>query len=289
MDTEYQKLIDRFVLENDLVYLSEGWDRVVYTQKDREFVFRVSKNKDSQDAIYKEQENLKKIQSQLPSIQILMPEIITFKSLVVSEYPFVKGRRFDEIIDPQQRGRVLSKLCIFINELHSIKPRADIDLDHRDYLKETTKCHKAIQEQIFTKLNQKQREYVDELFGSLPEEDDQRSMKMSLLHTDIAFEHAYYDTTADILTIIDWSDMSYGDTAYEFHHLLRELSKDERAFVREHSNEAGNDLFWQRAWFYRYVNIFDLLLHAHHLQSKEKWTDAIQRLNKEMDDNMSQS
>lgn len=249
----------KFIEKNHWIYLGEGLDNLVYTDADRQKVFRVPKKSDGPEIMSKEALLLPLIAAQDLGATIPLPVIREQDDLFYAEYPFASGKNYVDL-SPAARTDYLIKLSNFLQKLHSLKLADAGELSVLNSYERFLSVYKGLREfKLEDWLDSAQIAYAEKLFESYLNHEDYKKVPPAIVHGDVSFEHIFYDD-AGRLSIIDWSDFHLADPAYDFHHLLNELPRSAHAIFFEHYITPDDPTFWSRAYDYRYLDIFEVLL-----------------------------
>ncbi len=255
---EINNNIHIFAQKKNWMFVGEGLDNLVYTNSKKELVFRVPKKEDTQEAIKKEAVVLPRLAGNVKNIHIPIPTIFDSEEIWYASYPFVKGVCLDTVKDVARRQNAFEQLGVALAELHT----QDVSLFSEITRIVPEKKYHIVQEKAVqlpkNVLNDEQRRYIQELFAAFFSFIKPQTIPLALVHGDISEEHIYYNEAQHVVSIIDWSDITMTDPAYEFYHLLRDVSAREQEFFIQAYNTT-DPLFWKRAEYYMYLDTIEVL------------------------------
>lgn len=269
--------IKQLAAKNEWEYVGEGFDNIVYADAQKLKALRFPKRIEGIALIERDAAVLPTLPAQ-KDIVIPVPEIKSQDGLVYGAYPFVSGKQYEHLSE-QERRHALVLLIEFLHRLHTQANPAPPVVPTISCHEHFSAIYAKVQEELANILNEKQIDYAKALFSAYLEQ--YKLTPTALIHGDISFDHLYYDNDGK-LSIIDWNDMQITDPAYEFHHLLRQLPKEERDILRQQYNTSDDESFWKRADAYTKIDTFDALLNF----VKEKNTVHIQNFLDRIDTDM---
>lgn len=249
-------VIKQFATENQLTFIGEGFDNIVYANSSKELVLRFSKKPNGLDVLRKEAIILPHLTLDVCSALVPAPVIHENKGIVYGEYPFVKGSQYEELSSSQKED-FLIKLSIFLQKLHQINNPIFSQLSSVNCYERFKKVFQKI-ESLGIILGVEKMEYAKKLFQTFLQQKGYEQVKPVLVHGDISLDHIYYDNGQ--VAVIDWSDFHLTDPAYDFHHLLNELPKETHLTLQQYYDAGIDSSFWWRAYAYRFMDTFEALL-----------------------------
>lgn len=270
-----QKQIEQFVQEKEWVFLAEGFDHWVYTDKDKIKVYRFPKDKEIARFLETEATVLTALQKRKLPMQFLVPKLKEEKGISYAIYPFVQGVHYPAL-PVDQKHAYLRRIGEALSALHRTRKTKVFDiLPVIDYQQKFKKVFEALKKHGAAGLDKEDFAYAKQLMIRYFSSAEYDISKTTLMHADVSFDHIYHD--AEGMTLIDWSDMHIGDPAYEFHHLLRRLPSEE-IIVLMNAYNSNDPHFWQRAGMYTFLHTIDVFLIMLKQGSEEKiafWRDRL--------------
>lgn len=258
--------IKQFANQNQLSFIGEGFDNIVYANSSKESVLRFPKKREGLDILRKEAIVLPHLTLDICSALVPAPVIYEKNSIVYGEYPFVKGNQYSELSSSQKED-LLIKLSVFLQRLHQVN---NPDFDQLSRVNCYERFKKVFQkiENLGSILGAEKMEYAKKLFQTFLQQKGYEQVKPVLVHGDISLDHIYYKNGQ--IAVIDWSDFHLTDPAYDFHHLLNELPKEAHLTLQQHYETVADASFWWRAYAYRFMDTFEALLVFVEQQNKEQ-------------------
>lgn len=270
--------IKQLAEKNNWQYVGEGFDNIVYADSEKTSAFRLPKKIEGVTMIQRDTDVLPTLPTQ-EGIILPIPVVKNQDGVIYGEYPFVSGKKYEELAQQEQSGLLL-QLTHFLHRLHT---RSHSTLEHVPVIncrEHFSLIWERVQKELKDILNEKQMDYAKKLFSSYLEQ--YKDTPSALIHGDISFDHLYYDNGQ--LSIIDWNDMQYTDPAYEFHHLLRQLPTSGEGLLRAQYNTGSDESFWERAIAYKYIDTFDALLSFVENNNTEHIKNFLDRIDADMQD-----
>lgn len=267
--------IQKFITKNELTKIGEGFDNLVFSDCSKRFIFRFPKKQDSLEHMQREALVLPLVQEAFREIIIPAPEFIEENEIYFGRYAYAAGMPLNNIIDSETRAFTIEHLGKFIKKLHTFQLNKSEQIPTINYAAKAADIYNDVQTNLFSTFTDAEKKYTHELFSSFLAHDS-KTQTHCFLHGDISSEHIYIDSETKNITLIDWSDIMLADPAYEFHHLLRELNSKESELIL--NAYKADTMFRQRALFYRYMDIFVLLLLLDKRDDEKKFAEAKERL-----------
>lgn len=172
---------------------------------------------------------------------------------------FIKGvplfRNEILLLENKVLDSIAEQIGIFLKQLHSIPLKNKNigefpgDLTREGWLLQ----YDEIQNKVFPYCRSYSKEYIDQIFKPLLENENFLEFQPALIHGDLTPYHFFFDRDLHKINgIIDFSMAGIGDPAYDVGVILDNLGE---AFVKRMSRYYNNiSIFIDRARFYAYVS-----------------------------------
>ena len=196
----------------------EGWDHFAVILDDS-LVFRLPKNK-VEDGYFSNEIALLELVASRTSVR--MPKVTHVsrdKTIIGCEY--LPGDQLDlqtvANLDHDSFEAVAEQLAQFLSDLHVISPEEcqDRSSSRRRYEDETKWLSDGYPEHLKDRLPAVECEIIENYIEEL-ESCISSCLQKVLLHGDLAFEHILLDRKEKRISIIDFSDWTFGDPALDF-------------------------------------------------------------------------
>jgi aminoglycoside 2''-phosphotransferase len=248
------------------VVVTEGWDSVVLlVNGDR--VYRFARRPDVVVRFTVEVALLPELSPTLPA-PVPRFDIVRMGE---SDAPFVAyallpGEQFSPAwlaaASPEQHGRLAEQLGGFLGALHRFPPARAAALGvpvytaagwHAEYVG----LFAWVRERVFPLLDRAERRQVAAFWEDFLGDDANVIFSPVLIHRDLGIEHALHDPATGALTgVIDWGDVSIGDSAQDFVGFYRSLGRPFAEQVLASYTLPVDDTFWRRVAFYAGLDPF---------------------------------
>lgn len=265
------EIITQFTAAHGLEFIAQGFDNAVYADAVHTTAFRFPKKADRVETLRQEAVVLPTLTPDICGATILAPTIKTEAGLVYGIYPFVTGKLYADCTTAEQTD-LLAKTATFLQKLHQVKNPVIRALPIiRSYDR-----FQAVYEgfaKLTDILTPAQLAYGQNLFTSFLSHHEYQSIKPVLVHADISLDHLYYQDGQ--ISVIDWSDFHLADPAYDWHHLLNELPKSAHQIFFNNYDVGQDESFWERAYAYRFMDTFEVLLDAVKKNDEQRAQDFV--------------
>ena len=151
----------------------------------------------------------------------------------------------------EKRATVIRHIATFLSELHRVDPieLGDIPSSRRSKDGELAWLSTGYRRYLCHRLTHIERKAIEEYFAEM--ESCMSSTKACvLLHADLGLDHILLDKTDTTISVIDFSDWTLGDPAFDFCGLFDSPGLAESVYAAYEHKEATAGLL-QRAMFYR--------------------------------------
>ncbi|OGH92218.1 MAG: hypothetical protein A2563_00030 [Candidatus Magasanikbacteria bacterium RIFOXYD1_FULL_40_23] len=271
-------VIKQFATENHLTFIGEGFDNIVYTNSSKESVFRFPKKSDGLDVLRKESIILPYLTPDACNALVPAPVIHENKGIVYGQYPFVEGRLYGELPSSEKQD-FLIKLAVFLQRLHQINNPIFSQLPSVNGYERFKKVFQKI-ENLGSVLGAEKMGYAKNLFQKFLQQKGYERVRPVFVHGDVSLDHIYYNNGQ--IAVIDWSDFQMTDPAYDFHHLLNELPREAHLTLQTHYNTGADSSFWYRAYAYRFMDTFEVLLVFVEQQNEEQVSSFLNEISSDL-------
>ena len=275
-DLTTNQKIKEFAQAHGLEFIGEGFDNVVYADVARQTAWRFPKKADREQTLRQEAIAL----SHLVHLDAIIPAPILKEEsgLVYGEYPFVSGTHYEQL-SPTEQTDLLRKSSVFLGKLHRFQhPDLQI-LEKINSYARFQAVHEGLRD-LKDILNSAQMTYAENVFGSFLKHPEYADLPLALVHGDFSQEHVYYQSGQ--IAVIDWSDFQLADPAYEFHHLLNELPTEAHQILVDNYDAGADHSFWERAYAYRYMDTFEVLLQAFQAGNTVRVQEFVREVDQDM-------
>lgn len=228
-------------LINDVLIVNHQW------------VFRFAK---SEDYARQLQMELKILDLIRPRLGVKVPDPI-YRSTDCMVYPLLGGQplshKLVSKLDENTQNQVADQLGEFLDQLHTM------DLSGVDWEISSTRApvkpqrwleiQARVKEHLYPLFQRYQREWAEDLFGSVLDDSASSSYQTALIHGDLASYHILFDEAErKIIAVIDFGMAGLGDPASDFGNLISIYGE---SFVRKMQSTYPNlKNYLPRARFY---------------------------------------
>ena len=269
----------------------EGMDNLALTVNG-EYVFRFPKLEEAADKVELEAAVLPALRDSL-EVRIPTPEFVGIDprtGLTFSGYRRIEGIQLEpEVLsglDPELQTSLTEQIARFVRQLHSFPVDEAVRLGlrvndfHADYAGDLG----PIGEQLFPRLSQAEREYVERLYEGYLSDPGNFDYEPTVLHADLSPEHVIYDPdTRTIAGIIDFSDIVIGDPDYELSWLYANYGdRFVEAYLVFDPHPAPDRLRRKLRFFDRANTVVDALI-GFHRDDPEIIEDSIAALKEQVE------
>lgn len=219
-----------------------------------EWVFRVAKHQEAEDALRRESCLLPKLADRF-GIEIPSPKIVSLDpppALVAHRMlpgPELTKDRYLKLAEPD-RKHCAGQVGAFLARLHStnIALGRSCGLWTMDYVDQCAEVLAHAREYAFPNLGAEDRAFVEARL-TLHEPHD---IELAVLHGDLSPEHImYHEATRSVTAIVDFGDAAIGDAAWDFVYIYEDYGLDFlRRAVRAYSSSNTRALLQRMFRFY---------------------------------------
>lgn len=245
-------------------FLNHGWDHEVIIL-DKKIVFRFPNSSEYANSF---KEEVKLLQFLVKKLSVNIPDYkYVAKDHSFAGYDIVPGIELSEKAFTQlrqsEKSEIAKQLAGFLAALHSLpsKELAAFEIEPADIPSETKRMRRQAQQYLSGKLTKVEYHRVVEILDkldALPFDE----MPRSLIHNDLSPSHIFWDSGSQRLGVIDFSDRSLGDPAFDFTELLDYGDSFTQEVFSQYDGPKDSDflerskLYWQRVGVYLLIDSF---------------------------------
>lgn len=269
----------------------EGMDSLALTVNG-EFIFRFPKLEEAAAKIELEAAVLPALRNSL-DVRIPSPEFVAIHpstGLTFSGYRRIEGIQLEpEVLadlDPELQTSLTEQIARFVRQLHSfpIDEAVRLGLRVNDFRADYAGDLGPVREQLFPRLSQAGREYVERLYEDYLGDPGNFEYEPTVIHADLSPEHVIYNPgTRTIAGIIDFSDIEIGDPDYELHWLYANYGdRFLEAYLAFNPHPAPDRLLRKLRFFDSANTVVDALI-GFHRDDPEIVEDSIAALRRQVE------
>lgn len=209
------------LMVHDIFVLGQGLDSIAYLVN-YEYIFKQSKHDEARNNLKKEVQVLNylkgKITLQIPNIEYYSEEY------GVCGYKEIKGDKLTPIIyknmSDDEKDKLAKDIALFLREMHSI-PLPDIDELELHVIADYESDYGTLRETIYDKIPDRSREYLDDLYKKIFNDERIAKYVKTLCHNDLSSNHMIIQNNK-VVGIIDFGDVAITDRDKDFVYLLED-------------------------------------------------------------------
>ncbi len=209
----------------NIVVLGQGLDSIAYLVNDK-YIFKMSKHDEARTNLKKEIEVLNylrgKITLQIPNIEFYS------EKYSVCGYKEIKGDKLTpnkyNKMNESEKDKLAQDIAQFLKELHSL-PLPDIDDLELDVIEDYKSDYVELQKMIYDKIPDKSKQYLDNLFKRIFDDERITRYIRVLCHNDLSCNHIIIKNNM-VVGIIDFGDVAITDRDKDFVYLLENSSEE---------------------------------------------------------------
>ena len=213
------------LMVHDIFVLGQGLDSIAYLVN-YEYIFKQSKHDEARNNLKKEVQVLNylkgKITLQIPNIEYYSEEY------GVCGYTEIKGDKLTPIIyknmSDDEKDKLAKDIALFLREMHSI-PLPDIDELELHVIADYESDYGTLRETIYDKIPDRSREYLDDLYKKILNDERITKYVKALCHNDLSCNHILIQNNKAV-GIIDFGDAAITDRDKDFVYLLEESDQE---------------------------------------------------------------
>jgi len=267
--------------------ITKGWDSFVL-EVNGELIFRFPMRDDVIEPLQRELRLL-------PALERTLSTPIPHFAYIGqgnADYPYtfvgyrkINGLALDDSrITPAERFTLVPAFATFLNELHNFPVDQAIQLgvqEHTPVLwrEMYQERYKDLQKRVFPLLDTKLRTKSEQLWKGFLDNNALFTFRPKLIHQDLSSEHIFYEPERGVLTgVIDWGDVTIGDSAIDFVGLHHEGGKEFIEQILMRYQNTVDTAFWQRIDFYLRYGPFSQLLYGSYSKNETFTLQGIEGL-----------
>ena len=225
-----------------IIVLGQGLDSIAYLVNN-EYIFKQSKHDEARNNLKKEIQVLNylkgKITLQIPDIEYYSEEYS------VCGYKDIKGDNLTPDIyknmSYDEKDKLAQDIALFLREMHSV-PLPDIDELECNVTEDYKSDYDALREMIYYKIPDKSKDYLDDLYNRILNDERITKYVRALCHNDLGCKHMIIQNNK-VVGIIDFGDAAVTDRDKDFVYLLEdsieEIGRDFGLKVLEYYNHPN--------------------------------------------------
>lgn len=233
------------LIVHNIAALGQGLDSTAYLVNN-EYIFKQSKHDEAKINLKKEVRVLnylkRKITLQIPDIEYYS------EKYSVCGYKEIKGDKLTPGIyknmSDDEKDMLVQDIALFLQELHSV-PLPDIDGLELSITDDYKSDCDALREMIYDKIPDKSKEYLNNLYKRILNDERVTKYVRALCHNDLSCNHMIIQNKK-LVGIIDFGDAAITDRDKDFVYLLEDSSEEiGREFglkVLEYYNHPNKDI-----------------------------------------------
>ncbi|MDE7293364.1 MAG: aminoglycoside phosphotransferase family protein [Oscillospiraceae bacterium] len=230
-----------------ITVLGQGLDSIAYLVNN-EYIFKRSKHDEARNDMKKEIQILDYIKNK---VTLQIPEIEYYsEEYSICGYKEIKGDKLTPEIyknmSDDEKDKLAKDIALFLREMHSI-PLPDFDGSEwtvnvtEDYKSD----HDALRKMIYDKIPDRSKEYLDNLYKRILNDERITKYVKALCHNDLGCNHMIIQNN-NVVGIIDFGDAAVTDRDKDFIYLLEnspeEIGREFGLKVLEYYNYPNKDI-----------------------------------------------
>lgn len=209
----------------DICILGQGLDSIAYLVNN-EYIFKQSKHDEARNNLKREIQVLKYLNGKV-TLQIPVIEYYS-KENGVCGYKEIKGNKLTSMIyndmSSDEKDKLAQDIALFLKEMHSLQ-LPDIDELELHIIDDYKSDYVALRETIYDKIPDKSRDYLDNLYRKILNDERITKYVKALCHNDLSCNHILIQNNKAV-GIIDFGDAAITDRDKDFVYLLEESDQE---------------------------------------------------------------
>ena len=206
---------------SEIFVLGQGLDSVAYLVNN-EYIFKHSKHDEARYSLKKEVQVLNYLKGR---VTLQIPDIEYYnEEYGVCGYKEIKGDKLTPIIyknmSDDEKNRLAQDIALFLKEMHSV-PLPDIDELELNLIDDYKSDYSALWETIYDKIPDKSKEYLNNLYRKILNDERITKYVKALCHNDLSCNHIITQNRMAV-GIIDFGDAAITDRDKDFVYLLED-------------------------------------------------------------------
>lgn len=233
------------LIVHNVIILGQGLDSIAYLVNN-EYIFKQSKHDEAKINLKKEIQILNYLKGkttlQIPDIEYYSEEYN------VCGYKEIKGNKLTHSIyksmSDDEKDMLAQDIAMFLRKMHSI-PLPDVYGSELNIIDDYSSDYDALRETIYDKIPDKSKEYIDNLYKRILNDERISQYDKALCHNDLSCNHIIIQNNKAV-GIIDFGDATITDRDKDFIYLLEDSSekigRDFGIKVLEYYNHPNIDI-----------------------------------------------
>lgn len=228
IDYIIKNLKEKFEFDASYIeFLGEGYDSKSYVINE-EYLFKFAKHEDSRNSYKREYQILNFLRDHFKS-NIQIPQIEYYDESGIIGYKLIKGnpitKELYESMTEEEKEKLTTDIANFLKSLHNL----DVS-ELKEFKTSLYDAYKAdlelLREKIFSKLTEKERNYIENFIASILSNTKLFHGKMCVCHNDLSADHILIDEDKKVSGIIDFGDACIIEDYRDFMYILEESEEE---------------------------------------------------------------
>lgn len=213
------------LIVHNIIVLGQGLDSIAYLVNN-EYIFKQSKHDIARINLKKEMQVLKYLKNQ---ITLQTPDIEYYsEEYSVCGYKEIKGNKLTPSIykslSDDEKDILAQDIALFLREMHAI-PLPNIAGLELHVMDDYRSDYETLRETIYDKISDKSKEYIDDLYKRILNDERISQYVKALCHNDLGCNHIIIQNNKAV-GIIDFGDVAITDRDKDFIYLLEDSSEE---------------------------------------------------------------
>ena len=213
------------LIVHNIIVLGQGLDSIAYLVNN-EYIFKQSKHVEARINLKKEMQVLKYLKNQ---ITLQTPDIEYYsEEYSVCGYKEIKGNKLTPSIykslSDDEKDILAQDIALFLREMHAI-PLPNIAGLELHVMDDYRSDYETLRETIYDKISDKSKEYIDDLYKRILNDERISQYVKALCHNDLGCNHIIIQNNKAV-GIIDFGDVAITDRDKDFIYLLEDSSEE---------------------------------------------------------------
>lgn len=213
------------LIVHNIIVLGQGLDSIAYLVNN-EYIFKQSKHDIARINLKKEMQVLKYLKNQ---ITLQTPDIEYYsEEYSVCGYKEIKGNKLTPSIykslSDDEKDILAQDIALFLREMHAI-PLPNIAGLELHVMDDYRSDYETLRETIYDKISDKSKEYIDDLYKRILNDERISQYVKALCHNDLGCNHIIIQNNKAV-GIIDFGDVAITDRDKDFVYLLEDSNEE---------------------------------------------------------------
>lgn len=213
------------LIVHNIIVLGQGLDSIAYLVNN-EYIFKQSKHDIARINLKKEMRVLNYLKNQ---ITLQIPDIEYYsEEYSVCGYKEIKGNKLTPSIykslSDDEKDILAQDIALFLREMHAI-PLPNIAGLELHVMDDYRSDYETLRETIYDKISDKSKEYIDDLYKRILNDERISQYVKALCHNDLGCNHIIIQNNKAV-GIIDFGDVAITDRDKDFVYLLEDSSEE---------------------------------------------------------------